>query len=71
MGLATVPEVARAGQRFTQPEGDLEGPGKASGSAATSGAAYSGPRFKKVMRGDPTGVKGAEGPAAAPCQQVG
>lgn len=41
MGLATLPGVARAGQRFKQPEGgDLEGPGKALGSAAASGAAF-------------------------------
>lgn len=41
MDLASVPGVARAGQRFKQPEGgDVEGPGKALGSAAASGAAF-------------------------------
>ena len=70
MGLAAAPEGAHVGQRLQEPEGgDLEGPGRVSGSAAVSGAAHSGSELEKVVRSDPMGVKGAEGTATAPCQR--
>lgn len=58
LDLAAAPEVVPVGQKFTEPEGgDLEGPGKALGSAVTSGAAHCDSGLEKVVRSDPTGVK--------------
>ena len=61
--MSTTPGVAHADQSLKEPEErNPEGPGEAAGSAAASGAAYSGPGLRNVIRGDLAGAKGAEVP---------
>lgn len=60
--------LARASKNLNS-GGDLAGPEESAGLAPASGAAPSGPGFRKVVRGDPVGTKGAEGPVTFLRQQ--